>query len=208
MKQTNRRGLMLAISSPSGAGKSTLTRYVMEKFDDIELSVSVTTRKPREGEVEGVHYHFIDKDLFEKYIEEDKFIEYAKVFDNYYGTLKSQVENSIDKGMDVIFDVDWQGVQQMSEYFFDDIVKIFILPPSIEELRNRLYTRASDSVDVIENRMKQAIDEISHYAEYEWVIINDDLEEAKDKLVSIIKSERVRLKRQKNISDFVNKLRH
>lgn len=207
MQKTNRRGIMLAISSPSGAGKSTLTRYVMERFEDIQLSVSVTTRKPREGEIEGVHYHFIDKERFEQYIEEDKFIEYAKVFDNYYGTLKSQVEDSISKGMDVIFDVDWQGVQQMSEYFFDDIVKIFILPPSIEELRSRLYTRASDTAEVIENRMMQAMDEISHYAEYEWVIINDDLEEAKAKLVSIIKSERVRLKRQKNISDFVSKLR-
>ena len=202
----NRRGLMIVLSSPSGAGKTTLTRKLLANDAHMTMSVSATTRPPRPGEKEGVDYYFLSKPQFSKMVSEQEFLEHAKVFDNYYGTPRAPVEAALSDGQDVIFDIDWQGAQQLAEAAADDLVKIFILPPNMLELEKRLKTRAQDSDTVIAKRMSKSEAEISHWAEYDYVIVNEDVETALDELRSIISAERQRRRRQLWLSGFVKSL--
>jgi len=202
----NRRGLMIVLSSPSGAGKTTLTRKLLAENTDMTMSVSATTRPARPGEKEGVDYYFLLKNQFSNMVSDQEFLEHAKVFDNYYGTPRGPVENALSEGQDVIFDIDWQGAQQLAEAAADDLVKIFILPPNMVELEKRLKTRAQDSDTVIAKRMSKSEAEISHWAEYDYVIVNEDVETALEELRSIIAAERMRRKRQLWLSGFVKSL--
>ena len=206
MSNIKRSGLLLVLSSPSGAGKSSISRAILAEDENIMLSVSATTRSMRESEVEGIDYNFYTKDKFQSMIDKNQFIEYAKVFDNYYGTPARPVLDALDEGTDVMFDVDWQGGQILANKFTHDIVKIFILPPSISELENRLKKRAQDSNEVIKMRMKKSEVEISHWNEYDWVIINHDFKESVEKVKSIIQSERLKKNRQSGLVDFVGNL--
>ncbi len=206
MSNIKRSGLLLVLSSPSGAGKSSISRAILAEDENIMLSVSATTRSMRESEVEGIDYNFYTKDKFQSMIDKNQFIEYAKVFDNYYGTPVRPVLDALDEGTDVMFDVDWQGGQILANKFTHDIVKIFILPPSISELENRLKKRAQDSNEVIKMRMKKSEVEISHWNEYDWVIINHDFKESVEKVKSIIQSERLKKNRQSGLVDFVGNL--
>src|ERR1700752_1089470 len=173
-----RRGLMLVLSSPSGAGKTTLSRRLLDADPGVELSVSVTTRKQRPGEVDGRDYHFIDAARFEAMIKGGELLEWAQVFGHRYGTPRAPVEAALVRGHDVLFDIDWQGTQQLREKARDDLVSVFLLPPSVPELERRLTTRAQDHQDVIRTRMAKAFDEMSHWAEYDYVLINNDLDQA------------------------------
>ena len=170
-----RRGLLLVLSSPSGAGKTTLARRLIDADPDISMSVSVTTRKPRPGEVEGRDYAFVDEAKFKRMAEDGELLEWARVFDNFYGTPRAPVEAAIAQGKDILFDIDWQGAQQLSEKMKHDVARVFILPPSAASLEERLRARAQDSDDVVRRRMSQASDEISHWPEYDYVIVNTDL---------------------------------
>lgn len=201
-----RRGLMIVLSSPSGAGKTTLTRRLLAEQSDMAMSVSATTRNPRAGETDGLDYFFVSKNKFVDMIEDGEFLEHAKVFDNYYGTPRGPVEDALTAGKDVIFDIDWQGAQQLTQAAADDLVKIFILPPSQHELERRLRTRAQDSDDVIAKRMSKSADEISHWAEYDYVIVNEDVEESLTELRAILTAERSRRKRQLWLQPFVKAL--
>ena len=194
------------LSSPSGAGKSTLSRSLLEKDDNISMSVSMTTREPRPGEVDGVHYNFTSEDEFDALVAADGFLEYATVFENSYGTPAEPVEAALRNGKDVLFDIDWQGTQQLNQRVGADLVRIFILPPSKEELLNRLKSRAQDSDEVVAKRMAKANSEISHWAEYDYVIINDDLKAAEAELFTILNAERMKRARQSGLSDFVSEL--
>lgn len=202
-----RRGLMLVLSSPSGAGKSTIAREILATDPQIELSISATTRPKRPGEVAGRDYIFVDKTEFNLMVNRGEFLEHAKVFDNYYGTPREPVMTALAKGHDVLFDVDWQGTQQLAESAPDDLVRIFILPPSTQELERRLYSRAQDSDEVVAKRMAKASDEMSHYSEYDWVIVNHDINESVQLVRSILTSERLKRRRQVGLSDFVKRLR-
>ena len=204
--KTHRRGLMIILSSPSGAGKTTLTRKLLEENDDVILSVSATTRRARRGETDGVDYYFVSKSTFSEMIEREEFLEHAKVFDNFYGTPRGPVEDALADGKDVLFDIDWQGAQQLTQAAADDLVKIFVLPPDMIELEKRLRTRAQDSDEIIAKRMAKSEAEISHWAEYDYVIVNEDLGEAMDELRAIIKSERMKRKRQLWLGPFVRTL--
>ena len=204
--KSNRRGLMVVLSSPSGAGKTTLTRKLLEDHPDMAMSVSATTRAPRPGEVEGRDYFFIDKTRFGELEAAGEFLEHAKVFDNYYATPRGPVEEALSQGRDVVFDIDWQGAQQLTQAAADDLVKIFILPPNMRELEQRLRTRAQDSDSVIVKRMSKSEAEISHWAEYDYVIVNEDISTALDELKTIVKSERMRRRRQMWLGGFVNSL--
>lgn len=197
---------MFVLSSPSGAGKSTLARSLLESDDNLSMSVSATTRPPREREVDGVDYHFMSQDEFGLMLNQGAFLEHAKVFDNYYGTPREPVEEALDAGRDVLFDIDWQGAQQLSEAGGDDLVKVFILPPSKQELEARLKKRASDSAEVVAGRMAKANDEISHFAEYDYIIVNRDLEDAKAQVRAILDAERLKRSRQTGLSDFVKQI--
>ena len=198
---------MIVISSPSGAGKSTMIKKLLEWDENIKLSVSATTRAPRDGEIDGVHYHFINKDIFEEEITKDNFIEYAKVFDNYYGTLKREVESKFQNGKDIILDIDWQGARNVSDQMDKKrLIRIFILPPSIEELENRLRSRGTDSNEVIEKRMLKAKDEISHFNEYDFIVVNDDVDVAFEQIKSIIINKRLQNVDQLALENFVDKL--
>lgn len=198
-----RRGLMLVLSSPSGAGKSTISRALLANHDDLTMSVSATTRPMRPGEVEGRDYIFVDTPHFEKMVEEREFLEHAKVFDNYYGTPRGPVEKSLQSGKDVLFDVDWQGTQQLRQNARDDLVSIFILPPSIAELERRLYSRAQDSEEVVKGRMSKASSEMSHWAEYDYIIVNQDIDESVVQAEAILKAERLQRERQVGMVDFL-----
>jgi len=201
-----RRGLMLVLSSPSGAGKTTLSRRLLAEDKGVALSVSVTTRKMRPGEVDGRDYHFIDRGRFDALVESRDLLEWAEVFDNYYGTPKKPVMEALAAGRDVLFDVDWQGTQQLRDKAPKDIVSIFVLPPSIPELEKRLHRRAQDDYETIHRRMAKAADEMSHWAEYDYVIINRELEQAFAEVKAILAAERLKRERQPGLSDFVRGL--
>jgi guanylate kinase len=175
---SSRRGVLAIVSSPSGAGKTTLTRRLLEEFPELEFSVSYTTRPRRPGEIEGKDYHFVDNATFDHMVERGEFAEHARVHDNRYGTARAPVEDALRQGRDMIFDVDWQGGAALSAAWPDDALKIFILPPDLDTLADRLRRRATDSPDVIERRLRKAIDELSHFGEYEHLIVNDDLDRA------------------------------
>jgi len=201
-----RRGLLLVISSPSGAGKTTLSRRLLDRDPNITMSVSVTTRPPRPGEVDGRDYYFISKARFEAMRDAGELLESAEVFGNCYGTPKGPVEHSLAKGRDVLFDIDWQGTQQLAQAMQDDLVRIFILPPSVEALRDRLISRAQDPMVVVAKRMAEASREISHWAEYDYVIVNDDLETADREICAILAAERLKRKRRIGLTAFVRSL--
>ena len=203
----NRRGILFVLSSPSGAGKSSIAKNILNKDENIKLSVSYTTRKKRKDEVKGKDYNYISIKKFKEKIKANYFIEWAKVFDNYYGTPLNLVQNKISNGIDVLFDIDWQGTQQLSENDGFDLVTIFILPPSKKVLETRLRTRAQDSTFEVNKRMSQASDEISHYMEYSYVIVNDDLEKASNKVLSVLIAERLKRKRFVDLNDFIKFLR-
>ncbi len=203
----HRRGLMLVLSSPSGAGKTTLSRALLEGDGAITMSVSATTRHPRPGEVEGRDYYFLSTEDFGVSLNKGEFLEHAKVFDNYYGTPRKPVEEALNAGRDVLFDIDWQGTQQLDESAAEDLVKVFILPPSAHDLEKRLKSRAQDSADVVASRMAKASDEISHYQEYDYIIINEDVDQSLGQLRSILTAERLKRRRQTGLSDFVKRLR-
>lgn len=203
----HRRGLMLVLSSPSGAGKTTLARQLLASDDNISMSVSLTTRAPRPGETSGVDYYFVDAQKFGEMRNANELLESAKVFDHYYGTPRAPVEEALANGRDVLFDIDWQGTQQLQEAAEDDLVRIFILPPSAAELEKRLLTRAQDSADVVARRMAKASDEISHYAEYDYVIVNEDANESSSIIGAILSAERQKRSRQTGLTDFVKRLR-
>ena len=201
-----RRGLMLVLSSPSGAGKTTLSRMLLATDTSVELSVSVTTRPRRANEEDGRDYHFIDAAQFRKMIANNELLEWAEVFGNLYGTPRAPVEQALEAGRDVLFDIDWQGTQQLREKARGDMASIFVLPPSIGELERRLHTRALDDESVIKSRMAKAGDELSHWAEYDYVIINDDVDQALAKVRMILSAERFKRERQTALSAFVRRL--
>ena len=201
-----RRGLMLVLSSPSGAGKTTLSRRLLQSDPLITLSVSVTTRKPRLNEIDGQDYHFIDEAEFERRAKNGDFLEHANVFGNRYGTPKSAVMAELENGKDVLFDIDWQGTQQLRQQARDDVVSVFVLPPSHDELERRLRARAQDAEDVVQKRMAKAADEISHWAEYDYIMINDDVTRAQTQLETILAAERLKRIRQIGISAFARTL--
>lgn len=201
-QQISRQGELFVLSSPSGAGKSSLSRALLKADDNLKKSISVTTRTPRSSEKDGEDYHFVSTQNFEDFIREDKFIEYAEVFQNMYGTLKTEVMEFMQQGIDVLFDVDWQGAQKIQAQYPNDTVTIYILPPSLEELRNRLISRRQDSVEVIEYRMSQAANEVSHAHYYDYIIVNDDFNETIERLQVIIKAERMKRKNMIKLDEF------
>jgi guanylate kinase len=201
-----RRGLLLVMSSPSGAGKTTLSRALLASDHHIRMSVSVTTRPPRPGELDGRDYFFISKERFFEMRDNDELLEWAEVFGNLYGTPRLPVEDALSKGRDVLFDIDWQGTQQLEQALGDDLVRIFILPPSSDELRDRLIKRAQDSSSVVAKRMAEASREMSHWMEYDYIIINDDVEVASAEITAILTAERLRRKRRIGLTEFVRKL--
>jgi guanylate kinase len=202
-----RRGLMLVLSSPSGAGKTSIVREILKRDTDISMSVSVTTRPPRPGEVHGQDYYFVTKEDFQNMKDHGNLLENAEVFGNFYGTPKQFVDDQLKKGKDIVFDIDWQGTQQISQNAKNDLVTIFILPPSGEELEKRLQLRATDTQDVLKRRMAAASAEISHWAEYDYVIINHDLKDSVAKVHSVLTTERLKRRRQDGLTDFVNTIR-
>ena len=202
----HRRGLMFILSSPSGAGKTTLSRMLLEADSAIKLSVSVTTRPPRAGEIDGVHYTFVSAQEFQRMVDEDDFYEWAEVFGNRYGTPKGAIRAALKDGQDFLFDIDWQGTQQLYQKDQQDVVRVFILPPSIDELHRRLKGRATDSADVIAARMERARAEISHWDGYDYVIINDDIEVCFAKVRAILEAERMKRARQTGLIPFVREL--
>ncbi len=204
---SERRGLLIILSSPSGAGKSTLARKLRIWDTSLQFSVSATTRAPRVGEVDGKDYFFSSEEKFRTMVNEGEMLEHARVFNNYYGSPKSPVQKAIDNGRDVLFDVDWQGAQQISNSSLKQhVLSIFILPPSIEELRRRLETRGQDDAETIALRMEKSWDEISHWDGYHYVLINDDLLETEARLKAIITAERLRLSQQPKLVDHVRAL--
>ena len=207
MDKLKRRGILFVLSSPSGAGKTSIARYILDKDKNIKLSVSLTTRKKRKNEKAGIDYDFISKDEFEKKIKNNFFLEWASVFGNYYGTSHEKVQKTLQEGNDVLFDIDWQGTQQLSDNKEFDLVTIFILPPSKTVLEKRLNNRAQDSKIEVIKRMSQASDEISHYMEYNYIVINNNLEESSNQVLSIIKAERLKRKRLINLNEFITFLR-
>lgn len=201
-----RRGLMLVLSSPSGAGKTTLSQRLIAQNPDLVLSVSTTTRTPRPGERDGVDYHFTSEEKFLELAFSGQFYEWAKVFDHYYGTPRGPVEDALDDGRDVVFDIDWQGARKLTEQAADDVVRIFILPPSLTLLRERLKKRAQDSDEIINGRMERAKSEIAHWSEYDYVVVNDDFARALEKLNQILHAERLRRTRHQWLDGFVGEL--
>ena len=207
MEELNRSGIPFILSSPSGAGKTSIARNIISKDKNIQLSVSYTTRKKRKNENDGLDYEYISKNSFKEKIKKNYFLEWAIVFENYYGTSREKVQKVIAEGRDVLFDIDWQGAQQLSKNKSFDLVKIFILPPSNNSLENRLNARAQDTQIEVKKRMSQANDEISHYMEYDYIIINNDLEVASNEVLNILNAERLKRKRLINLDKFVSYLR-
>ena len=201
-----RYGVLFVLSSPSGAGKSTIARMLMKSDPQIALSVSATTRKPRPNEKNGVDYHFVSDEEFDQLVSDDAFLEWAHVFDHRYGTLKASVEKLLEDGKDVLFDIDWQGAQQLHQRAGSQGAQVFILPPSIEELRSRLKKRASDSDEVIAGRMARARAEISHWDGYDYVVVNDDVERCFTDVQTILRAERMRRRRQTGLIEFAREL--
>ena len=204
---TDRRGMMIVLSSPSGAGKTSLSRKLLEKNKNLFLSISFTTRPPRPLEVNESDYFFVNDKKFIDMLNKDEFLEHAKVFDFYYGTPKKPVMNALKSGKDILFDIDWQGTQQLMNSVQDDLVKIFVLPPSAKELEKRLLKRNQDTDETVKNRMSKASDEISHYAEYDYIIINEDFDESLEKINSILIAEGLKRTRQNKIQDVIKSLR-
>jgi len=202
-----RRGLMLVLSSPSGAGKTTLSRLLLQRDTEITLSISVTTRPRRSAEVDGVDYHFVTPVQFDGLVQRRELLEHAKVFDYYYGTPRGAVEGALSEGRDIMFDIDWQGRQQLAEQARADMVSVFILPPTTRELERRLLQRAQDTPGVVAKRMAKAADEMTHYIEYDYVIVNHDVEASMSQLRSILAAERLKRERQIGLGDFVKALR-
>ncbi len=205
--EVRRRGLMLVLSSPSGAGKTTISRKLLERDGNLSMSISVTTRPRRPGEVDGSDYHFIDATEFDRLVGEGALLEHAKVFGNYYGTPCAAVEAALAEGRDVLFDIDWQGTQQLAEKAREDLVSVFILPPSTRELERRLKARAQDSAAEVSHRMAKAADEMSHWAEYDYIIVNHDIDSSVRRVQAILQAERLRRERQVGLSEFVKALR-
>jgi guanylate kinase len=205
--EVQRRGLMLVLSSPSGAGKTTISRKLLGRDGNLSMSISVTTRPRRPGEVDGQDYHFIDATEFERLVGASALLEHAKVFGNYYGTPRAAVESALAEGRDVLFDIDWQGTQQLAEKAREDLVSVFILPPSTRELERRLKSRAQDSAAEVSRRMAKAADEMSHWAEYDYIIVNHDIDSSTRRVQAILQAERLRRERQVGLSEFVKALR-
>ena len=201
-----RRGLMFVLSSPSGAGKTTLSRLLIERMPGLQMSVSATTRPMRPGEVDGRDYHFVDRARFEEMVKRNELLEWATVFDNRYGTPRAPVEAALSAGQDVLFDIDWQGTQQLREKARQDVVSVFILPPSAADLEKRLHTRAQDSDEVIRGRMSRASHEMSHWAEYDYIVINRNVDDAFAEVQSILKAERLKRERRTGLTTFVREL--
>lgn len=201
-----RSGIMFVLSSPSGAGKSTLARLLLENDRHINLSISVTTRQRRQSELEGVHYHFVTERQFLAMRDRGDLLEWAEVHGNYYGTPRDPADAAIEDGRDILFDIDWQGTLQLYESKRSDVVSVFVLPPSMVELRSRLERRAEDQPDVISKRLKNAEEEMSHWNEYDYVLVNDDLQAAFEKVRAILMVERLRRQRRNAISSFVDTL--
>ena len=202
-----RRGLMLVLSSPSAAGKSSIARRILTEDKQLKMSVSVTTRPPRDNERDGIDYHYIDQSRFDELVTQGALLEYAKVFQNFYGTPAQPVEDMLSTGSDVLFDIDWQGAQQLVARKERDVVRVFVLPPSIPELKQRLAKRASETPEVLKHRMSKAENEMSHWIEYDYVIVNDDLDHSVACLHSIVAAERLKRARQTGLLEFVSKLR-
>lgn len=201
-----RRGLMFVLSSPSGAGKTTLSRLLIERSSNLRMSVSVTTRPMRPGEREGHDYYFVDRPRFQRMAGEGELLEWATVFDNGYGTPRAAVEAALASGQDVLFDIDWQGTQQLREKAGKDVVSVFILPPSARDLEKRLHTRAQDSDEVIRGRMSRAAHEMSHWAEYDYIVVNHQVEQAFAEVQSILNAERLKRERRTGLTTFVREL--
>lgn len=201
-----RRGLMFVLSSPSGAGKTTLSRLLIERVAGLRMSVSVTTRPMRPGECEGHDYYFVDQSRFQQMAHDGELLEWATVFDNGYGTPRAPVEAVLASGQDVLFDIDWQGTQQLREKAGKDVVSVFILPPSAQDLEKRLHTRAQDSNDVIRGRMNRAAHEMSHWAEYDYIVVNHQVEKAFAEVQSILNAERLKRERRTGLTAFVREL--
>jgi guanylate kinase len=202
-----RRGILLVLSSPSGAGKTTITRALVQRDANLKISVSVTTRPKRAGEVDGQHYHFISRAEFDEMVAKGELLEHAVVFGNCYGTPRAPVDSVLGAGGDIVSDIDWQGTQQLKSTVRGDLVSVFLLPPSMAALEQRLRTRAQDSEDVVQARMAKSTDEMSHWPEYDYIIVNRDLEESVRRVQAILAAERVRNDRQIGLADFVNRLR-
>ncbi len=203
---TKRRGLMFVLSSPSGAGKTTLSRRLLASEEGVSMSVSVTTRAPRPGEVDGKDYYFVDNATYDAMVANKELLEHATVFNNKYGTPKKQVLEALDSGHDVLFDIDWQGTRQLAQTRREDLVSIFLLPPTLDELERRLRARAQDSEEVVQMRMSKAIEEISHWEEYDYVVVNEDLDKAMAHIQRILHAERFKRWRQLDIGGFVTQL--
>ena len=202
----NRRGVLFVLSSPSGAGKTTISRMMLDADSDIALSISATTRPPRPGEVDGVHYHFVDTDTFKKMAADGEFLEWAHVFGHRYGTPRAPVEALLAAGKDVLFDIDWQGAQQLYQEAGPDVVRVFVLPPTMEELERRLRSRGTDSDAVITARMERAANEISHWDGYDYVLINDNVDGCFDEVRAILRAERLKRRRQIGLIGFARDL--
>lgn len=201
-----RRGLMLVLSSPSGAGKSSIARNLLEKTQGLELSVSVTTRARRGSEIDGIHYHFISEREFQRMRDDDLLLEWAEVHGNWYGTPREPVEQAMSEGRDMLFDIDWQGAEQLVEKMRTDVVSVFILPPSMAELKERLHRRAEDDEAVIAQRLQNAAQEIEHWRDYDFVVVNRDLNAAYEDVRAIVKAERLRRNRRPGMFEFVTSL--
>ena len=207
MVKNKKEGVLIVISSPSGTGKTTICKKLLKYDKNVHLSVSVTTRKKRKDEVEGIDYYFKSKKDFLNLKSQNSFIEHALVFENYYGTLKSEVLEQLENGIDVLIDIDWQGTRQITKAMKGNVIKIFLLPPSINELKNRLSIRNSDSIKEINFRMSKALKEIKHYKEYDYVLVNNNLDKTFHQILKILEAERLKLSKQIYLTDFVKKLK-